>query len=304
MNILITGGTGFVGQALCAYFAKQGDDVFILTRQRIQTNKKDNIYYIQWLKEGSSPLDQLPPIDAAVNLAGTSINSGRWTDKKKEDIMQSRLKATATLIELISLMPIKPRVLINASAVGFYGTSETAAFTESASYENGDFLADVVYRWEDEAMKAEHFGIRTVCTRFGLVLGREDGALPRMILPYKMFAGGTVGSGSQWVSWVHIEDLIRLIAFVIASEHVNSPVNVTAPHPVTMKTFGKTIGRVMKRPHFLPVPSFVLNLALGEMSTLVLKGQKVIPEKALENGFVFKYPELEEALMDLLKKDK
>lgn len=300
MNILITGGTGFVGQALTQYFISEGHDIYILTRQSIDDHSQEQRHYVQWLTKGSHPLKSLPIIDAVINLAGTSINSGRWTSKKKENILQSRLKATWALVALMENMPIRPRVLINASAIGYYGTSQETVFDEGSGYENGDFLANVVYHWEEAAAVAERLGVRTVTARFGLVLGGRGGALSRMALPYRYLIGGTVASGKQWVSWVHIDDLVRLIHFIMKNDHINGPINITAPHPVQMKTFGQTIGHVMKRPHWFPVPSLMLRIALGEMSSLLVKGQKVLPSKALDAHFIFKYPKLEDALKNLL----
>lgn len=242
----------------------------------------------------------LPPIDAVVNLAGESIN-GRWTDEKKKSILNSRLKVTEELLKLVKKMPKKPSVWVNASAIGYYGTSETEVFTERSSKHGADFLAEVVRAWETKANEAESLNIRTVFTRFGLVLGKDGGVLPQLSLPYRFFAGGTVGSGKQWISWVHVEDVAKLITEAIENENYSGPVNITSPHPVTMKEFGQVTGDVMHRPHWLPAPSIAFKIMFGEMSMLILKGQQVLPEKALNIGYTFSYPHLKGALHDLLQ---
>lgn len=295
-RILITGGTGFVGSALTKHLTSLGDEVYILTRKERQSQAQ-GVHYIQWM---SSKEPKLPQIDAVVNLAGESIN-GRWTDEKKKAILSSRLKVTEELLNLVGKMPQKPAVWVNASAIGYYGTSETQVFTEQTVEHGSDFLAEVVKAWETKAKGAESLGIRTVLTRFGLILGRDGGVLPQLSLPYRFFAGGTVGSGDQWVSWVHKDDVAELIRDVIENEQYTGPVNVTSPHPVTMREFGQATGDVMHRPHWLPAPTFAFKLLFGEMSMLILKGQQVIPEKAQKLGFHFTYPHLKGALHDLLQ---
>jgi uncharacterized protein len=295
-NILITGGTGFVGRHLSKHLTAQGNEIYILTRSDRQTKEK-NIHYVKWMN-GQQP--ELPSIDAVINLAGESIN-GRWTDEKKKAILNSRLKVTEELLQLVAKMQEKPAVWVNASAIGYYGTSKTDIFTEQTTKHGNDFLAGVVKAWETKASEAETHGCRTVFTRFGLILGRDGGVLPQLSLPYRFFAGGTVGSGVQWVSWVHVEDVAQLIKESIEKEQYAGPVNVTAPHPVTMKEFGQVTGDVMHRPHWLPAPSIAFKLLFGEMSMLILKGQQVLPEKALDAGYTFKYPHLKGALHDLLQ---
>lgn len=245
--------------------------------------------------------EELPisSIDAVINLAGEPINSGRWTKTKKAQIVSSRVNTTDGLLRQLAKLKKCPRVFINASAIGYYGTSLTETFTENSDSGN-DFLATTVQSWEAKASYAKNLGIRTVFTRFGIVLG-NGGALPNMTLPYRLFIGGTIGSGKQWVSWIHIQDAARLIAFALENEHIEGPINVTSPTPITMKEFGQIISKVMKRPYWIPVPSFILKCVLGEMSILVLEGQQAIPEKACKHGFTFSYPHLEEALSTILR---
>ncbi|QOR67082.1 TIGR01777 family protein [Cytobacillus suaedae] len=302
MNIAIAGGTGFVGTALTNYLISKGHNVFILTRN--VNNKKEqhpNLHYVKWLSPDSTPEAELTSIDAIVNLAGESINSGRWTTDRKKRILASRINATEKVIDLISSLSKKPEVLVNASAIGIYGTSLDETFTERSKRVGSDFLATTVHTWEKEALKSEEHGVRTVLARFGIILGEREGALPRMVLPYKLFIGGTIASGHQWLSWVHIQDVVRMIEFAITHESIKGPLNITTPEPKQMKDFGITIGAVIGRPHWLPVPSFALRLLLGEMSTLVVDGQKVLPEKIQQYGYRFLYENLEEALENILK---
>ncbi|KON89705.1 multidrug MFS transporter [Sporosarcina globispora] len=299
MRIAIAGGAGFVGNALVKKLLEKKHEIFILTRNISDKQHSKNLNYVQWLNDDDSPEDVLESIDVFINLAGESINSGRWTEERKKRILNSRITATKEVLRIISRLEEKPYTLINASAVGYYGTSEIETFTEASRKSGTDFLADTVRRWEDEASKAEEFEVRAVFCRFGIILEKNDGALSRMALPYKIFAGGTVGTGSQWVSWIHLDDAVNGILFCIDQEQLQGPVNFTSPYPVTMKEFGQILGEVLNRPHWMPAPGFALKIALGEMSTLVLEGQKVLPEKLQSFGFDFLYPDLKAALGDI-----
>ncbi|MBN8202493.1 TIGR01777 family oxidoreductase [Bacillus sp. NTK034] len=299
MRIAITGGTGFVGNALVKKFLEKKHEIFILTRNISDKQHSKNLNYVQWLNDDDSPEDALEGIDVFINLAGESINSGRWTEERKKRILNSRITATKEVLRIISRLEEKPYTLINASAVGYYGTSQTETFTEASRKSGTDFLAETVRRWEEEASKAEEFEVRTVFCRFGIILEKNDGALPRMAFPYKLFAGGTVGTGSQWVSWIHLDDAVNGILFCIDQGQLQGPLNFTSPYPVTMKEFGQILGKVLNRPHWMPAPGFALKIALGEMSTLVLEGQKVLPEKLQSLGFDFLYPDLKAALDDI-----
>jgi len=301
LRIAITGGTGFVGSALTSYLSEQGHTLFILTRKKIEQTDP-NITYVEWLHADSKPESMLSEIDAFVNLAGESINSGRWTKVRKEKIISSRIQVTKEVIRILSKLDKKPDILLNASAIGIYGTSFDATFTEDSPEIGKDFLAQTVDAWEAEALKVEELGIEVALMRFGIILGKNAGALPKMLLPYQLFIGGTIGSGHQWLSWVHIEDVVKSIEFVMKNK-ITGPVNITAPFPERMSKFGQTIGKVLKRPHFLPVPSICLRLLLGEMSILVLEGQKVIPEKLVKSGYKFSYLDLEKALKQICASD-
>ncbi|WP_338471671.1 TIGR01777 family oxidoreductase [Niallia sp. XMNu-256] len=297
MKIVIAGGTGFIGRKLTELLLGEGHQIMILTRKI--KKPEGNVSYVQWLENGTSPEVEIKEADAFINLAGVSINDGRWNAKHKKQIYESRAEATDELLRIISLLPKKPAVLVNASAIGIYPTSINARYTEDSIETSNDFLGKTVYDWENKARKVEAYGTRTVFMRFGVVLGRDDGALPLMVLPYRLFVGGTIGSGKQWVSWVHVDDVVRAIAFVMNHPELSGPVNVTAPSPVQMIDFGKEIGTVLHRPHWLPVPTFVMKLVLGQKSTLVLEGQHVEPQVLMQKGFQFTFPTLRQGLEDL-----
>ena len=298
MKIVIAGGSGFVGQKLQEILLGEGHEIIILTRKSKQANGK--VKYVEWLQEGMRPEDEIGSADAFINLAGVSINEGRWTPEHQKRIYDSRMIATDELLRIMKALPDKPSVLVNASAIGIYPASVHKVYKEDSLERADDFLARTVYDWEKKASSLEEDGIRTVVMRFGIVLGNQGSALPLMVLPYKLFVGGTVGSGQQWVSWVHVMDTARAIAFAVQHTDLHGPVNVTAPNPMKMKDFGKTIAFVLHRPHWLPVPSFALKVILGKKSTLVLEGQRVYPEVLMNNGFDFLFPTLDKALKDLL----
>lgn len=298
MRVVITGGTGFVGSTLTKKLKEQGHEVIIFTRK--PSSEESGIRYIQWLTEEAAPENEISGIDAIVNLAGVSINEGRWTAERKKAIHDSRITATQEVLRIMRALPQTPKVLVNASAIGIYPPSLTAEYTEESTVVADNFLAKTVYDWERLAGQARELGVRTVFTRFGIILGKEGGALPLLSLPYKLFAGGRIGSGNQWYSWVHVEDVANAILFSLENESVEGPVNVVAPSPMHMNAFGRTVANVLNRPHWFPVPSFAMDLALGEKSIVVLEGQHVLPEKLLANGFTFQYPSLKPALESLL----
>lgn len=297
MKIAISGGTGFIGKYLSTFFIQKGYTVYILTRKKKAETSNPNLQYVQWTPD--SHVFPLSSIDVIINLAGESINS-RWTKKQKEAILNSRIQTTNGLIKQLQALETKPHTFINASAIGYYGTSETESFTEEQTTSGDDFLANTVYLWEQEAAKAHSLGIRTVYARFGVVLGIDGGAFSKMLLPYQLYIGGTIGSGNQWVSWIHLEDVVRMIDFVIQKKEIVGPLNITAPTPIRMKAFGETIASITGKPHWLPVPSFILQALLGEMSVLVLEGQHVLPNKAIVHGYQFTFPTINHALQNIL----
>ncbi|MBP1970590.1 uncharacterized protein (TIGR01777 family) [Virgibacillus natechei] len=292
MNILVTGGTGFVGRNLTAALHEKDHHCYVLTRFPENYSISDRTTFISY----DYPVEKLPLIHGVINLAGESL-FGYWTDKKKESIINSRLKITQKVIDIISKLDKKPEVFISGSAVGFYGMSDEQIFTEATTQPGDDFLAEVATEWEQAAQQVEEMGIRTVYARFGVILG-EKGALQYMSLPVKMFVGGKIGDGEQWITWVHIEDVVGILQFCLFN-NIEGPVNVTAPNPRRNKDFTKLLSDVLKRPYWFPTPSPFIRLTLGEMSQLITKGQYVLPKKAQNKGYQFSYPYLRDALRDI-----
>lgn len=296
MKVVIFGGSGFIGSHLISYLTTEGHNVVLVSRS---TRQMDNplVHCVTW-NELNDGAEQLEKTVAFVNLAGETINQ-RWTAKAKQKILQSRLTTTVNVAEKVRTLKHKPAVVINGSAVGIYGMSETATFDETSSQRGDDFLARVVRKWEKAADEiASH--TRLVKLRTGVVLGKKGGAFPLMALPYKLYVGGRVGSGKQWLSWIHMTDMVRLIEFCIHNKNMHGPINATAPHPVTNDAFGRALARQINRPHYFPVPAFAFKLLLGEMSQLLLCGQRVYPSIAQEHGFQFTYPTLDKAMADIV----
>ena len=306
MKIAITGATGFVGSRLVERLISQGHKLVVLSRsvQRAQkvfpATAFKNLEIVGYTSTVSGDWqNKINACDAVVNLAGEPIAEGRWTPERKEIILNSRKLGTQKIVEAIGNADSKPRVLVNASAVGYYGTSQTATFDETSSAGN-DFLAQVTTEWESEAGKVKDLGVRLVVLRFGIVLGM-GGALGKMITPFKLFAGGPLGDGQQWFSWIHVDDVVGLILQALNNSQMEGIYNATAPEPVRMSQFCDTMGKVMNRPSWLPVPGFALEALLGEAATVVLQGQQVLPKRTLESGFEYKYPKLQPALEGILK---
>ena len=300
MKIVIAGGSGFIGQAITKELLRQQHDIYILTRSPAAKKQIENVTYIQWLGNQDEPEIFLDGVDVFINLAGESLNSGRWTQKRKQQILNSRITTSKEIIRIISVLEHKPKALLNASAIGYYGVSNSRTYTEKDIVHPTDFLSETVSIWEKESLKATEYGVRTVLMRFGLVLDKKAGALPKMVLPYKMLAGGKIGEGNQLLSWIHIDDVVQATLFCIQNEEIDRAVNFTAPFPENMQTFGKTIASILNKPHWIPLPSGILKIGLGEMSTLLLDGQKVLPKKLEQHGYVFIFPTLETALSDIL----
>ena len=304
MNIVVTGGTGFIGRALCATLLQSGHSVSVFTRNPDQHRNQSGVGVKQVLWNGESTGDWervLEGADAVINLAGAPIADARWTPARKQLLIDSRVHTTRIIVEAMSRRSSEPRVLISASGIGYYGASDDRVLDEGSARGQG-FLADLCLAWEAEALRAAEFGVRVVVLRTGMVLEQEGGALPKMLLPFRLFAGGPIMPGTQWVSWIHRRDHIGLIQWALTTATVSGPINAVAPEPVTMKTFCEVLGRVLHRPSWLPVPGFALNILLGELGTLMTTGQRVIPAKAIAGGYRFQYPTLESALRVVLKK--
>ncbi len=306
MKVAITGATGFVGSRLVERLQKQGIKVLVLTRNAerarsfFPTSAYPNVEIAGYTPTASgSWQNEIANCEGVVNLAGTPISEGRWTTERKQEILNSRKLTTQKIVEAIALSTTKPKVLVNASAVGYYGTSETTTFNENSS--NGsDFLAQVCQTWEAEAQKVTDSGVRLVILRFGIVLGM-GGALGKMITPFKLFAGGPIGSGEQWFSWIHVDDIVNLILQALTTSSMSGVYNATAPHPVRMAELSSTMGEVMNRPSWLPVPGIAIEAMLGDGAVVVLEGQKVLPQRTLSSGFTYEYPNLKPALAEILK---
>lgn len=296
MKIAITGGSGFIGKRLIHYWLSEGHDIINISRS--STKQIPGVRTVTW-DALQSDVAALQGVDAIVNLAGESI-SQRWTAAAKSRILQSRLQAAEQVALLVSRLDPKPNVVVNASGMSIYGTSETDTFDEKSPHRATDFLAEVVKQWEQAADRI--LGTRVVKVRVGLVLDKKEGAFPKMALPYKLGVGGTVGSGKQWLSWIHIADMVRLIDFCVKNESIVGLVNATAPNPVTNKQFGQALAAAMHRPNLFPVPSFVMKLLFGELSVLLLQGQKVIPQVLRTHSFEWNFTTIREAFADLAKK--
>ncbi|MCO4331679.1 TIGR01777 family oxidoreductase [Staphylococcus hyicus] len=295
-NILVTGGTGLVGTALVDALLKESDNnIYILTRSN-RTSDQRRVSYINWENEKWEV--QVPDIDIVINLAGATLNK-RWTTSHKQRMMTSRLQATHALYALFQHRTHQPSILFNASAMGFYPPSQTNAYTENYNTLPHDFLSEIVYQWEREADHFLTFGTRVIKGRFGLILSKNGGALPMMALPYLYGVGGKIGNGKQWYSWIHLNDLVQCILFLIKHPDAQGVYNLNAPLPETQNDFGIALGRALHRPHYTRVPSLVLRIILGEMSTLILDTQYMVPERIQMLGFKFEYPELGEALKSL-----
>ncbi|MBS4024214.1 MAG: TIGR01777 family oxidoreductase [Clostridia bacterium] len=301
MNVLIFGGTGFIGRNLTGELLANGYQVFVVTRNSQKTvyDLGNKLQLIEW--DNISPLSSvygLQQIDAVINLSGESIGKCRWTNLIKEEILASRVRTTNAIVTAINDGFIKPKIFINASAVGYYGLCKDDEITE-ADEVGQDFLAQVCLDWENEANKVQNNLTRVVTIRIGVVLGKE-GALTKMAMPFKFYLGGPIGTGNQWLSWIHIKDLASMIRFIIEHKEIVGAINAVAPEPVRNKEFCKVLGKVLNKPSWLPVPEFLLKIALGQMAEMLLHGQRVAPKKIVSSGFEFSFPKLKAAIEDAL----
>ena len=297
MKVLLTGGTGFIGSRLCALLAGGGHELRVLTRRTGGGGLPSaaELRPTPAIGDASGWIEAVSGCDAIVNLAGESIAGGRWTDARKFAIHASRIETTRALVDACRELRGGPGVLVSGSAVGYYGACGDAELNET-SPPGHDFLSRICVDWETEALKAERLGMRVVRARFGVVLGPGGGALARMVTPFKLFAGGPIGDGEQWLSWVHLDDAVGLLAHGLVLGTLRGPVNVTAPDPRKMRDFCRVLGEVLGRPSWLPVPAFALRALLGEMADMLLTGQRVLPAAAQASGYPFKYPTLPGAL--------
>lgn len=296
MKLVITGATGFIGSALCSRLLQRGHHLTLLTRRVPPDASTPAKTWRHWMPGTSGEWEaSLDGADGVINLAGEPIAARRWTTSQKQRIHLSRTEATRSIVEAFAKAKRKPAFLLNGSAVGYYGPHGDEIVAEETPA-GSDFLSSVCRAWEEEAQKAEPMGIRVVRLRTGIVLGPHGGALAKMLLPFKFFFGGPLGSGTQWMSWIHLEDELGLILHLIETARAAGAVNATAPNPVTMKEFCQTLGKVMRRPSWAPMPGFALRLTLGEMADMLLTGQRVVPAAAQKLGYQFRYSNLSDAL--------
>jgi len=300
MKIFVTGGTGFVGTWLIKALIEQGHDITILTRRAIHDDTS-GVEYVQGNPMTSGKWQQVAAEhEVMINLTGENI-FGRWTEAKKEAIRNSRILTTANLVEAIARRQGKETRLFSASAVGYYGFHGDEILTED-SPSGGDFLGSVARQWEAEAKKAESFEAKVVLCRFGVVLGKHGGALEKMLPVFSAGFGSALGSGKQWFSWIHIEDLVRIFLFLLDRPNITGPVNFTSPNPVRNNEFAKSLSEILHKPYFMPnVPGFVIRTVLGQFGEILIKGQRVIPKRLLHAGFEFQFPEHKKTLESIVK---
>lgn len=292
MRVVVVGSNGLIGHALCRALVDRGDSVVALSRSGAAGI--GGALDMRWdPAEGPPPPAALSGADALVNLAGVPIGGKRWTADRKREIRESRTLTTRLLVDALA-RDDAPRVLVNASAVGYYGSTEQEV--DETAPPGSDFLAETCVAWEREALRAEDHGVRVVRLRTGIVLARAGGALPQMALPVKLFAGGPIGGGRQWLPWIHLDDEVGLLTLALDQPGVTGAMNGTAPEPVRQRDFVAALGRALGRPAILPTPAFPLRIAMGEMATLALDGQRAVPAVALAAGYVFIHPDIDGAL--------
>lgn len=299
-RFLITGGSGFIGSRLIPQLLAAGNEITLLSRNPIKTAQKFNqaVHVINQLDE----LNDNAEFDIVINLAGQGIADNRWTDIVKQQLRDSRLKLTQSLVSYLKQLVKKPECIISGSAIGYYGVLGDEIVDESFHQDNEhNFSQKLCMDWEQEASLSENLGIRTCYLRTGIVLGPNGGALGKMLFPFKMGLGGPIGDGHQWMSWIHIDDLIGIMLFIMQNKNIRGPINGTAPNPVTNKEFSTKLGKALNRPAFLPLPSFAVRLLMGQMGEeLLSSGQRVIPKKITDAGYVFQFKDLESALSDVI----
>ncbi len=303
--MIITGGTGFIGHPLSLRFFQEGFDVVCLTRNATAAKKRgeSGITFVEWDGKSATGWSEYAEGAAAIiNLAGESIGSGRWTVERKQRILRSRLNAGKAVTDAVKSVRRKPEVVIQASAIGIYGNRGKEAVDESSGLGEG-FLAEVAKKWEESTEGIEALGVRRVVVRTGLVLGSRGGSFLRLILPYRFFAGGPLGNGKQWMSWIHLADEIGSLLFLMKHKDISGVFNLTAPQPLQNKMFSRELGKLLKRPAWLPIPGLILKLAFGKMAEeTILTSQRVFPSRLEKTGYKFVYPELKGALTDILSK--
>jgi uncharacterized protein len=301
MKILIAGGTGFLGSALIGRFMRDGATVVVLSRTPADFAPASGTSVVAWdARTPGSWVNELEGADAVFNFSGRSLAKGRWTAKRKRQIIDSRIAATRALVTAMQSIPHPPPLFVNASAVGYYGNVAKGEVDEQSPHGAG-FLAETCAQWEEEALRVASSRVRVVLPRLGFVVGGTGGGLARMAFPFRLFLGGTPGSGTQWFPWIHIDDVVGALAHVMPEPHLQGPVNLVAPGACTMKQFCIALGRSLRRPVWAPAPAFALRVVLGEMATMITEGQHVIPHALLRTGYKFIFPEASPALENIFR---
>ncbi len=304
MKIVIAGGTGFIGRYVSRLLIHGGHSVLLLSRNAKTPQPMDAppAQHIQW--DGSTQgawAQQCEGADVVMNLSGAPIADSRWTEKRKHELINSRVESNRALLKAMASWKDKPHTFITASGIGFYGDNREAVVNESSTPGEG-FLPQLCQMWESSAMEGEALGMRVIPVRIGMVLGEDGGALSKMTFPFRLFLGGPILPGTQFVSWIHQQDLAKLMLYIITHPSIQGPVNGVAPNPTTMKDFCQALGNAMNRPSWFPVPEFILKTALGELASMLITGQRIEPQKALQHGFSFSYPTLRAALTEIFSK--
>jgi len=301
MKVMVTGATGFIGKELIKKLNRKGHEIVVLTRNSESAKFHIPVHceIVTWNPcKDSLPPSALKGVDAVINLAGEGIADGRWSPERKRELTQSRVLSVSKLLDAMTYMNNRPQVFLSASAIGFYGDRGDELLDETSSKGKG-FLSEVCQSWENEILKAKDLGVRTVALRIGMVLGHDGGALDKMLPPFQLGAGGKLGSGTQWMSWIHINDLVDMMTYVIENPSTVGIYNAVSPNPLRNREFTKILGQVLKRPTLFTIPKFILKIILGELSELLLGSQRVVTKKICDTGFEFKYPQLEKALMGI-----
>lgn len=306
-RVIISGATGFIGKVLCRHLLEAGYEVVGLSRNPDEGKRflPGQVNFARWdAKSAEGWIDHADSAFAIVNLAGENIASGRWTKQRKQRILESRVDAGKAVVDAVEKVKAKPQVVIQSSGIGYYGDSGDEIVDETSPPGSG-FLVEVAKEWERTTEQVKSSGVRHIIIRTGVVLGKGQGFLSRVMTPFRFFVGGHMGKGKQWISWIHIEDEIRAIRFLMERESLEGVFNLSAPNPLTSGDFSKALGKAMKRPAWLHVPGFALSLFLGEMAQeLILSGQRAMPKRLLESGYEFSYADAESALAQILSHDK
>lgn len=296
MNILITGGTGFIGKILNKKLQNEQHQTWVVTRSK--SKAQSQLPETTTIIEDFSEFPQTQPLDAIINLAGEPLMGTRWNTKSKQSFIDSRVNMTEKIIQFVSQRAHKPEVLINGSAIGYYGAEQQGELDESCPA-GQEFTSELCQQWENKASEIKQMGVRLCCIRIGITLGLSGGSYQEMATPFKLGFGATFGRGDQWMSWIHVDDLVNLTHYLLKNRHLSGIFNGTAPAPLTNKEFSRQLGIALKRPVWFNIPGPVLKILLGEVAHILLTGQKVIPKHALDSGFEFSYPKLSSALQQL-----